>query len=68
MQLNDLRSAPGARREKHRRAVASVAVWVRLVAVATKVKPPAPVVPSLRASRVVSSRCTAVCRSSASSP
>lgn len=37
MQLNDLRSAPGARRESTVRAVASVAVWARLVAVVTKV-------------------------------
>ncbi len=48
------------------RVVVSAAVWVRPVAVATKVRLPAPAARSLRASRVVSSRCTAVCRSSAS--
>ena len=38
MQLNDLRSAPGARRESCVRVVVSAAVWARPVAVATKVR------------------------------
>lgn len=37
MQLNDLRSAPGAVAKSTVRAVASVAVWARPVAVVTKV-------------------------------
>lgn len=68
MQLNDLRSAPGARREKHRpgRGIGSglgktggrghKGLTSRLVA------------RSLRASRVVNSLCTVACRSSASFP
>ncbi len=37
MKLNDLRSAPGARREKLRPVVVSVAAWARPVAAATRV-------------------------------
>lgn len=68
MQLNDLRSAPGARREKHRPGRGIGSGLGKTGGRGHKGQTSAPVVPLLRASRVVSSRCTAVCRSSASSP
>lgn len=68
MQLNDLRSAPGARREKHRPGRGIGSGLGKTGGRGHKGRTSAPVVPSHRASRVVSSRCTVVCRSSASSP
>lgn len=50
------------------RAVVSVVVWVRPVAVATKVKAPAPVALSLQALKAANSRCIVACRNSVSFP
>ena len=66
MQLNDLRSAPGARREKLRPGRGIGSGLGKTGGRGHKGRLPAPAARSLRASRVVSSRCAAVCRSSAS--
>lgn len=68
MKLNDLSPAPGSRREKHRPGRGIGSVWARPVAVATKVKAPAPVALLLRALRAANSRCIVACQNSVSFP
>jgi len=67
MKLNDLSPAPGSRREKHRPGRGIGSGLGIPVAAATKVRPPAPVAPLLRASKAANSRCIVVCLSLASS-
>ncbi len=68
MKLNDLSPAPVPVAKSIVRAVVSVVVWARLVAVVTKVRLPAPVAPLLQALKAVNSRCIVACRSSVSFP
>ncbi len=68
MKLNDLSPAPGSRREKHRPGRGIGSGLGKTGGRGHKGQTSVRVVRSLLASKAVNSRCTVVCRSSASFP